>query len=139
MLSAGGTSSSETTSAASTRPSASKVETVSGAAAQHPRTRLARLTLTQNRSETRLREAARAYLSRRRQRAQLQAERLALLSPVASLDRGWALVRRSNGSVVRRATEVAVGEELAILMHDGVLAARVDRVEPADIPREEPP
>lgn len=108
-------------------------------AAQHPRTRLARLTLTQNRSETRLREAARAYLSRRRQRAQLQAERLALLSPVASLDRGWALVRRSNGSVVRRATEVAVGEELAILMHDGVLAARVDRVEPADIPREEPP
>lgn len=105
---------------------------------QHPRTRLARLALHLSRAEGRLRDAARATLSRRRQRAQLQAERLKLLSPVASLDRGWALVRREGGTIVRRATEVAVGDALAILMHDGVLAARVERVEPADIPREEP-
>lgn len=99
-------------------------------AAQHPRTRLMALKVRQMKGEARLREAARAYLTRRKQRARIQAERLRLLSPVASLDRGWALVRRQSGSVVRQVTEVAANEEVSILMRDGTLGARIVSIAP---------
>jgi len=98
--------------------------------AQHPRARMMKLEVRQLTSEARLREAARAFLVKRKQRARIQAERLRLLSPLASLDRGWALVRRQSGSVVRQVTEVAANEEVSILMRDGTLAARIVSIAP---------
>ncbi|HRE88684.1 MAG TPA: exodeoxyribonuclease VII large subunit, partial [Myxococcota bacterium] len=58
-------------------------------------------------------------------RLALSAERLRLLSPLASLDRGWALVRREDGSLVRSVAEVAAGTPIEITLRDGTLHATV--------------
>jgi exodeoxyribonuclease VII large subunit len=47
--------------------------------------------------------------------------RLLALSPAATLRRGYAIVQRLNGAVVRGAAEVAAGERLAVRFADGVL------------------
>ena len=55
--------------------------------------------------------------------------RLQALSPLASLDRGYAIVRHSGtGNVLSSHTEVAVGGRVEILLADGVLDATVDGV-----------
>jgi len=78
----------------------------------------------------RLAEAVRALhrelpraLERRRAGLGALAARLDSLSPLAVLARGYALVkRRSDGRIVRRAAEVAPGEELDVTLAEGRLA-----------------
>jgi exodeoxyribonuclease VII large subunit len=48
------------------------------------------------------------------------------LSPAATLDRGYAVVQRADGAVVRDPAEVATGDELRIRVARGELAARVE-------------
>ena len=45
--------------------------------------------------------------------------RLVTLSPAATLERGYAIVQRPSGDVVRRAHDVAPGDELTIRFPDG--------------------
>ncbi|WP_416901100.1 exodeoxyribonuclease VII large subunit [Micromonospora echinospora] len=52
--------------------------------------------------------------------------RLRALSPAATLDRGYAIVQRADGHVVRAATEVAPGDPLRVRLATGELAATVD-------------
>ncbi|MEU8327205.1 exodeoxyribonuclease VII large subunit [Micromonospora sp. NPDC048839] len=52
--------------------------------------------------------------------------RLRALSPAATLDRGYAIVQRADGHVVRAATEVGKGDPLRVRLADGELAATVD-------------
>ncbi|MBQ1052921.1 exodeoxyribonuclease VII large subunit [Micromonospora sp. C51] len=52
--------------------------------------------------------------------------RLRALSPAATLDRGYAIVQRADGHVVRAATEVAPGDPLRVRLADGELSATVD-------------
>jgi exodeoxyribonuclease VII large subunit len=47
------------------------------------------------------------------------------LSPAATLDRGYAVVRRADGHVVRDAAEVNEGDALRIRVALGELAAQV--------------
>jgi exodeoxyribonuclease VII large subunit len=54
-------------------------------------------------------------------------QRLAALSPLAVLERGYSIVRREDGSVVRRARDVSLGEALDVLLSEGRLQARVER------------
>jgi exodeoxyribonuclease VII large subunit len=54
--------------------------------------------------------------------------RLEGLNPLAILDRGYALVQRADGIVVRSTGAVAEGEEVAIRVADGVIGAEVVRV-----------
>lgn len=51
--------------------------------------------------------------------------RVAALSPAATLGRGYAVVQRSDGRVVRRPGEVAVGDELRVRLAEGELRAAV--------------
>jgi exodeoxyribonuclease VII large subunit len=51
--------------------------------------------------------------------------RLRALSPAATLDRGYAIVRRAGGHVVRAAEEVAPGEEILVRLANGEIGARV--------------
>ena len=51
--------------------------------------------------------------------------RLDALSPLAVLGRGYALVERDDGTLVRSAGEVAVGEALRLRLARGELEARV--------------
>jgi exodeoxyribonuclease VII large subunit len=97
--------------------------------AQHPRVRLGAMRVRQLRAEARLKNASQRHLLRLFQRARVQAERLRLLSPLGSLDRGWALVRRQSGSIVRQVTDVTAGEDVSILMRDGTLVARILNIE----------
>ncbi|GAA2514980.1 exodeoxyribonuclease VII large subunit [Pilimelia columellifera] len=57
--------------------------------------------------------------------------RLRALSPQSTLDRGYAVVRRDDGQVVRAAGQVRAGERLRITLADGELTAAV-AVRPAD-------
>jgi exodeoxyribonuclease VII large subunit len=57
-----------------------------------------------------------------------QAAALAALSPYATLERGYAIVRAPDGSVLREARRVARGDQLAIRLQRGELDARVEEV-----------
>ncbi|MET9708673.1 exodeoxyribonuclease VII large subunit [Nocardiopsis alba] len=63
--------------------------------------------------------------------------RLHALSPATTLARGYAIVQREDGSVVRSATEPAVGESLRLRFAEDGLTATVDSVDTPDGPGEE--
>ena len=50
---------------------------------------------------------------------------LSALSPLATLERGYAIARRADGSVVREAGAVAVGEGLELVLRNGRLGVEV--------------
>ena len=52
--------------------------------------------------------------------------RIRALSPAATLDRGYAIVRRVDGTVLRSIGDVAAGEHVGIRLADGELGATVD-------------
>ena len=52
--------------------------------------------------------------------------RIRTLSPAATLDRGYAIVRRSNGSVLRSIGQVEAGDHVGIRLTDGDLSATID-------------
>jgi exodeoxyribonuclease VII large subunit len=58
--------------------------------------------------------------------------RLESLSPLAVLGRGYSLTRTAAGAIVHRATDVRPGETIDVLLHDGALDARVERVKERD-------
>ena len=105
--------------------------------------RLARVDLRQaltagaGRAEARL-DVARARLRAAHPRARLAgaAERLAALrreldalSPARVLERGYAIVRTADGTVVRRASQVATGDPLTVGLAHGRLGTRVEEVD----------
>jgi exodeoxyribonuclease VII large subunit len=73
----------------------------------------------------RLRRAPLHAVERKRARLEHAAGRLRALSPRATLDRGYAIVR-SQGRVVRSAEAVGVGDAIAVDVADGSFAARVE-------------
>ena len=78
---------------------------------------------------SRLVAATDAELAAQRSRLALAAGRLDSLSPLAVLGRGYAIARRADdGRIVRRASEVAPGDEIALRLARGTLSARVTGV-----------
>ncbi|MGY0233171.1 exodeoxyribonuclease VII large subunit [Longispora urticae] len=53
--------------------------------------------------------------------------RLRALSPAATLQRGYAIVQRADGHVVRAPDEVGAGDRLRIRLNEGELAAKVEK------------
>lgn len=74
--------------------------------------------------------AAAMALRVERQRGALGAavEKLAALSPLAVLARGYAVVRRPDGRPVTHAGEAGAGDRLAVVLRDGRLDVTVDAV-----------
>jgi exodeoxyribonuclease VII large subunit len=64
-------------------------------------------------------------LDRRRHRVAGVVGRLNSLSPLAVLSRGYSLTLTASGEIVRSARQVAVGDEVGVMLHEGSLAARV--------------
>jgi exodeoxyribonuclease VII large subunit len=81
------------------------------------------------RTGDRLRAAPRLLLERRRADLDRSGARLQALSPLATLGRGYAIVR-AGGKALREARGVAVGEEVDIELASGSLGARVEDVRP---------
>jgi exodeoxyribonuclease VII large subunit len=82
-----------------------------------------------------LRERPRLLLGQHLQHAALQLRGLArslhAISPLATVARGYAILQREDGLVVRRVGDTAAGESLRARVVDGQLRVRVDGLEPA--------
>jgi exodeoxyribonuclease VII large subunit len=76
----------------------------------------------------RLRTAPRLLLERRRAGLDHAGARLQTLSPLATLNRGYAIVR-AGGAAVRVATDVRTGDPIAVQLAAGSLDARVEDVQ----------
>ena len=75
-------------------------------------------------AESRLRPIVALRLASAHAALEAEAAALAVLGPQATLDRGYAIVRRADdGRIVRRADEAAAGTGLAIRLADGELGA----------------
>ncbi|MCA9537320.1 MAG: exodeoxyribonuclease VII large subunit [Myxococcales bacterium] len=91
---------------------------------QQPSTRLAAEHRRLERTLARLDAAAETQTHRRRADLRELLGRLGALSPLASLARGYSITRAGD-RVIRAADEVAVGDEVEVLLHRGRLQARV--------------
>ncbi len=95
-------------------------------ALSHPGRRLEQLRARLGSLGPRLRHTARDALSRRRQRLQALARALHAVSPLATLERGYAIVQKAeNGEVVRDAAQVRAGDVLNIRLAQGRIEAKV--------------
>ena len=77
----------------------------------------------------RLRDAPSLLLERRRAAIDLAGGRLTALSPHATVERGYAIVR-AGGAVLRDAASVSAGERIDVELAAGALGARVEEVRP---------
>jgi exodeoxyribonuclease VII large subunit len=93
------------------------------------RTRVERDRTRLDRQGERLRAAPRLLLERRRSTLDRTGARLQALSPLSTLNRGYAIVR-SKTEVLRDAAVVEAGDALEIQLAAGALAATVDEVHP---------
>jgi exodeoxyribonuclease VII large subunit len=75
--------------------------------------------------QARLERAARQCLARAEQRLALAQRGLDAVSPLATLTRGFAIVKRADGTVLTDAAAAAVGEEIEARLARGILTARV--------------
>jgi len=66
-------------------------------------------------------------VGRHRDRLDALGRRLDVLSPLATLRRGYAIAEREDGHVVARAGDVAVGDALAVRFQDGRIRVHVER------------
>ena len=78
---------------------------------------------------TRLSRASSLLVERRRAEVERAAAKLRALSPLATLDRGYAIVR-SEGAVVRKAADLAAGATVDVRVAEGGFGATVDEVRP---------
>ncbi len=76
----------------------------------------------------RLRGSASIGLSRQANRLEQLAASLDHLSPQAVLQRGYSLVRKSDGSIVRTGAQLAVGEAVQLTFGTGAADAQVTRL-----------
>jgi exodeoxyribonuclease VII large subunit len=76
-----------------------------------------------------LRRAMALRLQREKQRLQEREHTLSVLSPLAVLDRGYAILSTADGSVVRTAAQVERGSTLSARLAEGKLRLTVDEKE----------
>ena len=78
----------------------------------------------------RLERALNQKLERVAQRFRLAGSKLHLVSPLATLNRGYAIIGNDSVPVVRRAQEVGPGDSVTARLSSGRLQCRVEAVEP---------
>ena len=83
------------------------------------------------RAEERLAQAAGLNWQRAAQRLDRAETSLGLISPLAVLGRGYAIVRDEKGRLLASAADAATGQPLDVQLRDGRLAVTVDAVRPA--------
>lgn len=59
---------------------------------------------------------------------------LALISPLAVLGRGYAIVRNAGGDLVASVTDTTAGQALDVQLRDGTLTVQVEGVQPREAP-----
>ncbi len=92
----------------------------------HPGQRLQHLRDLHNASALRLRSAMRSQLKQLRQRLVSLAHGLDTVSPLATLDRGYAIVTSADGQVLQNAKQVQRGDRITARLAKGHLICTVD-------------
>ena len=80
------------------------------------------------RTHERLRLAPALAVERKRAVLENSAAKLAALSPVQTLERGYAIVRTDSGGVVTTASDVSTGGRVDVTLAEGGFGARVEEV-----------
>lgn len=78
--------------------------------------------------ETRYRNAMTQCLSNSERELHTLAQRLNALSPLATLERGYSISRKTDGQVLKSAEQVSIGDRVEIQLADGHLACRVEKL-----------
>jgi exodeoxyribonuclease VII large subunit len=102
-----------------------RLDRARGALARGARSVLERRRQRLEHAHERLRRAPALAVERKRARLEHSAGRLRALSPHATLQRGYAIVRNGEG-IVRSADAVTRGDEIAVEVADGSFGARVE-------------
>ena len=93
---------------------------------QHPAQRIKLLETRQGALSRRLAVAMTSLLERRRQTIKASGEKLHAVSPLATLERGYAIASRSrDGKILRTINDAIISESLEIRLTDGVLIGQV--------------
>lgn len=92
----------------------------------NPSHRLEQLQSRRAELDRRLRESVERMLERRRYQVATAARALDTVSPLATLSRGYAIVSRDDGQIVRRHDEVKPGDSVETRLADGRLLCRVE-------------
>jgi exodeoxyribonuclease VII large subunit len=95
--------------------------------AQHPRARLSQLTRRLEDQHLRLQRAIAQILERRRTTLRHAGHALHAISPLATLERGYAILFDTDGQVLRSVQGVTPGTKLRARLTDGELGLRVDQ------------
>jgi exodeoxyribonuclease VII large subunit len=93
-----------------------------------PRIAVEREGLRLDRTHERLRSAPALVVERKRAALEKSAAKLASLSPVQTLGRGYAIVRTESGDVVASTEGVSFGARVEVTVSDGEFGARVEEV-----------
>lgn len=99
-------------------------------ASRHPAAQLARNRTRLLGMATRLLRQNELNLERCVRRLEVVSGRLDVLSPLASLSRGYAICRREDGSVVKSICQVSSGELVRVLVADGSIGCEVRETAP---------
>ena len=95
-----------------------------------PRIALEREGQRLERARERLRLAPALAVERKRAVLERSAAKLVALSPVQTLERGYAIVRTDSGDVVASASGLSAGAHVDVTLADGEFGARVEEVTP---------
>jgi exodeoxyribonuclease VII large subunit len=98
----------------------------------HPRTRIEQMRSRCARIADRSTTAIKQRLERAGHRLRLAERTLQSLSPLATLDRGYAIVMAPSGKILRRSADTRTGEVLGIRLAQGSVSAAVTTVEPEE-------
>ena len=74
----------------------------------------------------RLENSVRSRLERSRLRCEGLSGKLSALSPVAILERGYAIARLESGAVLRHVAEASPGDAVRLTLVDGDIAATIE-------------
>jgi len=88
--------------------------------------RLAQQTVRLDHLEQRLRRGWDGHLSRARERLLPLVRTLNAVSPLATLERGYAIVSTADGAIVRAAADAPPGTLIEARLNSGSLRARVE-------------
>jgi exodeoxyribonuclease VII large subunit len=91
----------------------------------HPGNRLQQQAQRLDELDLRMRRAWEHGFTRTTQRLQMAQRALDAISPLATLERGYAIVTRADGSVLQDAAEVRAGDEIEARLRRGSVKARV--------------
>jgi exodeoxyribonuclease VII large subunit len=82
------------------------------------------------RARERLRLAPALAVERKRAALEKSGAKLVALSPVQTLERGYAIVRTESGRVVASTADVSTGAHVDVALADGAFGARVEELSP---------